>query len=261
VNAPTIKAFGIDAGSTTTKLVGVDSEGALAWHLLEPTDPQMEAQAERLIEAAAVRAGSLDGVPVVATGYGRDLVRGADRKVTEITCHGRGVFTAMGRGGTLIDIGGQDSKIIIIGDGGKVSNFAMNDKCAAGTGRFLEVVAGRLRLSLEDFSAAALSCTEEVAISNTCTVFAESEIISLIARGSAVEQIVRGLHRSLVKRVAALARGAGITPPVMLSGGVARSEAIRTILAEQLGQQVLLPDQPQLMGAYGAALIALAQRS
>ena len=256
-----IKALGIDAGSTTTKIVGVGEDGSLDWHLLESTEPHMEAQAERLLERAGAAAGGLEGMPIVATGYGRDLVRGAGRKVTEITCHGRGVFAAMGRGGTLIDIGGQDSKIIIIGDDGRVTNFAMNDKCAAGTGRFLEVVAARLSLSHEDFSASALSCSDEVAISNTCTVFAESEIVSLIARGSALEQIVRGLHRSLVKRIAALARGAGITPPVMLSGGVARSEAIRVILAEQLRREVLLPDHPQLMGAYGAALIALERSS
>ncbi len=251
-------ALGLDAGSTTTKIVAVDGAGALVFHQLEAMDPRMEEQAARLV-AAALAAGGREGetVPLVATGYGRELVRGASKKVTEITCHGRGVFAALGHGGTLVDIGGQDSKVIIIGQGGRVLNFAMNDKCAAGTGRFLEVVASRLKLSLGELSDVALGCTEEVAISNTCTVFAESEIVSLLARGKAVEPIARGLYRSLVRRVGALARSAGLTPPVMLSGGVARSGAVAAMLGEQLGQEVELPAHPQLMGAYGAALLAL----
>jgi predicted CoA-substrate-specific enzyme activase len=258
MNGSTIAALGLDAGSTTTKIVGVDEGGGLVWHQLEPMDPRMEEQAERLV-AAALQAGGQHGaqVPLIATGYGRDLVHGASRKVTEITCHGRGVFAALGHGGTLVDIGGQDSKVIIVGDGGRVLNFAMNDKCAAGTGRFLEVVAVRLKLSLAELSDVAMSCPDEVAISNTCTVFAESEIVSLLARGQAVEPIARGLYRSLVKRVGALAKSAGLVPPVMLSGGVARSAAVGAMLAEQLGQAVELPDHPQLMGAFGAALIAL----
>jgi len=258
VSRPAIAALGLDAGSTTTKIVGVDGAGALVWHQLEAMDPRMAEQAERLVAAALDAGGPTDRqVPLVATGYGRDLVRGASKKVTEITCHGRGVFTALGHGGTLVDIGGQDSKVIIISEGGRVLNFAMNDKCAAGTGRFLEVVAARLKLSLGELSEVALRSPEEVAISNTCTVFAESEIVSLLARGKAVEPIARGLYRSLVKRVGALAKSAGLTPPVMLSGGVARSGAVAVMLGEQLGQGVELPDQPQLMGAFGAALLAL----
>ncbi|RLB47241.1 MAG: 2-hydroxyglutaryl-CoA dehydratase [Deltaproteobacteria bacterium] len=252
-----LAALGLDVGSTTTKIVGVDGDGVLAWHQLEPMDPRMEEQAERLVAAARQAAGAAGELPLVATGYGRDLVRGADRKVTEITCHGRGIFAAVGHGGTLVDIGGQDSKVITVDDRGRVLNFAMNDKCAAGTGRFLEVVAQRLKLSLTELSDIALSCPEEVAISNTCTVFAESEIVSLLARGRPIDQIVRGLHRSLVKRVGALAKSAGIVPPVMLSGGVARSAAVAIMVGEQLGHPVELPTQPQLMGAFGAALIAL----
>ncbi len=256
-SSPQIAALGIDAGSTTTKIVGVDGAGELLWHALEQTDPRMEAQSERLLAEAVRQAGGAKP-PLCATGYGRDLVQQADRKVTEITCHGKGVFKALGHGGTLVDIGGQDSKVIVIAESGKVRSFTMNDKCAAGTGRFLEVVAARLRLPHAELASMALSCREEVAISNTCTVFAESEIVSLIARGNPIDRIVRGLHRSLLKRVAALAKSAGITPPVMLSGGVARSPAIRALLAEELGHEVLLPEHPQLMGAYGAALIALA---
>ena len=252
-------ALGIDAGSTTTKLCGVDASGALIWHRIEATHPAMAAQSRRLV--AAARALARDpGLPLVATGYGRNLVEDADRAVTEITCHARGVFRRVGHGGTLIDIGGQDSKVIVIGPQGRVVHFAMNDKCAAGTGRFLEVVAGRLQLDLDAFADEALSTTDEAPISSTCTIFAESEIISLLAHGRPVAQIVRGLHRSLIGRVAAMARTAGAAPPLLLSGGVARSEAVRRFLGEALGSEVRVPEDPQLMGAYGAALLGLEAR-
>ena len=249
-----IVALGIDAGSTTTKVVGVDPQGDLVWHRLEPMDPRMEAQSERLLAEAPTEGQT---VPVVATGYGRELVRRADKRVTEITCHGTGVFRALGHGGTLVDIGGQDCKVIVISPKGKVTNFAMNDKCAAGTGRFLEVAAARLRLDLPDFARTAIEADEEEPISNTCTVFAESEIVSLIARGRPIPGIARGLHRSLARRVASLARGAGVRPPLMLSGGGAHNGALRHLLADELDHEVHLPAEPQLMGAYGAALIAL----
>ena len=251
-----VAALGIDAGSTTTKLVAVDAEGEIRWHHLEPTDPRMAAQTHRLIEAAREATGAGE-VPVVATGYGRNLVADATRRVTEITCHARGVFRSLRHGGTLVDIGGQDSKVIVIGNAGDVRNFAMNDKCAAGTGRFLEVVASRLRVDLGELSDIALTTTEEVAISSTCTVFAESEMISLLAQGHELEPVVRGLLRSLVRRVAAMTRGAGVNPPLMLSGGVARSAAMRELLGAELGHEVRLPERPQLMGAYGAALSGL----
>jgi predicted CoA-substrate-specific enzyme activase len=179
--------------------------------------------------------------------------------VTEISCHARGVYRRLGSGGTLIDIGGQDSKVIVIGPAGHVIHFAMNDKCAAGTGRFLEVSAARLQIPIDELATVALAADAEVAISSTCTVFAESEVISLLARGTPVDQIVRGLIRSLVSRVVALARSVQPVAPLMLSGGVARSLAVRAFLAESLGQELILPDEPQLMGAYGAALYALEQ--
>ena len=254
-----IAALGLDLGSTTMKLAGVDCNGELVWHVIEPTDPLMEAQVRRIkgeVPADAV-AGSVDDLPLVATGYGRKLVDKAKKKVTEITCHAKGVFRSVGHGSTLIDIGGQDSKVIVISEDGTVGGFAMNDKCAAGTGRFLEVVAGRMRLTLSQLSETALAGTEEASISSTCTVFAESEIVSLLARGESVERIVRGLHRSLIQRVAALARGAGVKPPLMLSGGVAQSAAVRAMLAEARAHDVVVPERPQLMGAYGAALLAL----
>jgi len=251
-----MNAIGIDAGSTTTKIVVIDPDARIVWHRLESTEPLLEEQADRLLDEARAQAGSAK-TPVIATGYGRNLVRSADRKVTEITCHARGVYRDLGHGGTLVDIGGQDSKVVLIGEGGDVRNFAMNDKCAAGTGRFLEVAAGRLRVPLEEMGRVALEADRELSISSTCTVFAESEIVSLIARGNPVAHIVRGLHRSLIRRVASLARATGLQPPLMLSGGVGQSPAVQVFLAEELGNPVELPSHPQLMGAYGAALIAL----
>lgn len=252
-------ALGIDVGSTTTKIVGVDADGDLVWHLLEATEARIEEQIDRLLacvpDGVAARGGPAR--PLVATGYGRRLVRQAHRSVTEITCHARGVYRHLAHGGTLVDIGGQDSKVIDIGPRGDVIDFAMNDKCAAGTGRFLENTARRLGVELDKLGEVSLSASEEVAITSTCTVFAESEIVSLLAHGVAVEPILKGLHRSLIRRILAMIRTVGLVSPLMLSGGVVRNPAIPRMLEEETGERVVVPPQPQLMGAYGAALIAL----
>jgi predicted CoA-substrate-specific enzyme activase len=256
-----VVALGIDVGSTTVKIVGVDAEGNLAWQFLEPADPRVEDQVERFLALAPRLSPPLaGGMPLVATGYGRKLVRQATRSVTEITCHAKGVYRELAHGGTLVDIGGQDSKVIGISPRGDVVDFSMNDKCAAGTGRFLENTARRLGVPLERMGQVALSASDEVSISSTCTVFAESEIISLIAHGVAVQPILRGLHRSLIRRVVAMIRTVGLTPPLMLSGGVVQNQAIPRMLEEETGEKVLIPQYPQLMGAYGAALIALAMQ-
>jgi (R)-2-hydroxyacyl-CoA dehydratese activating ATPase len=260
--ASRVRALGIDVGSTTVKIVGVDARGNLAWHLLEPANPRVEDQVARLVEHARQETSEVSqtsevwSVPLVATGYGRKLVRQAARQVTEITCHARGVYRELAHGGTLVDIGGQDSKVIGISPKGDVVDFAMNDKCAAGTGRFLENTASRLGVPLGRMGQVALAASEEVAISSTCTVFAESEVISLIAHGVAVEPILRGLHRSLIKRIVAMIRTVGLAPPLMLSGGVVQNQAIPRMLEQETGEKVILPSFPQLMGAFGAALIA-----
>ena len=161
----------------------------------------------------------------------------------------------MGRAGTLIDIGGQDSKVIQVGEDGRPVDFMMNDKCAAGTGRFLEHTASRLGVPVDELGGRALAAGGEEAISSTCTVFAESEIISLIARGADPDAILKGLHRSLVGRVISMVRNVGVVAPLMLSGGVARNGAVRAMIAEAVSEDVVLPAEPQLMGAYGAALL------
>jgi len=257
MNMTKLRALGLDVGSTTTKIVGVDQDGQLIWHHLEFTDPRTSEQVERFLANALQEIGSLDGIPLVATGYGRRLVSQAERQVTEITCHARGIYREFRYAGTLVDIGGQDSKVIRISPEGKVLNFAMNDKCAAGTGRFLENTANRLQVALNQLGEQALSTDEEVSISSTCTVFAESEVVSLIANGTPLPCILRGLHRSLIKRIVAMIRTVGLTPPLMLSGGVALNPAIQYMLEEETNEKVYLPQHPQLVGAQGAALIAM----
>jgi predicted CoA-substrate-specific enzyme activase len=251
------QALGMDVGSTTVKMVGVNGSGVMVWHILEQAEPRAEDQVMRLLAQARQENGSLNGIPVVATGYGRKLVTKAALQVTEISCHARGVYSELSNGGTLVDIGGQDSKVIRLNPQGRVVDFTMNDKCAAGTGRFLENTALRLQVPVERLGEEALSTNEEVAISSTCTVFAESEVISLIAHGVPVEWILRGLHRSLVKRLVAMIRTVGLVAPLMLTGGVAYNPAIQSMLAEETEEYVILPRHPQLSGAYGAALYAL----
>lgn len=249
----TLAALGIDSGSTTCKIVAVDPAGKMIDWRMEATDPRIEEQSERLVEELAAGAP----LPIVATGYGRKLVRTATKVITEITCHARGVYREFGTAGTLVDVGGQDSKVIVIDPDGRVTDFAMNDKCAAGTGRFLEHTATRLGVPLDELGPRTLASKTETKISSTCTVFAESEIISLLAHGEQIDPILRGLHKSLVSRIGAMVRSVSWQAPLMLSGGVAKNAGFREMLAQNLGEKVVLPEHPQLMGAYGAALHAL----
>lgn len=255
-SANPVVAIGIDAGSTTCKAVAVDADLRIVAWSLDAMSPRVEDQTRDTLTAFREQCSLPSRVPVFATGYGRKLVPDADRAITEITCHARGVFADTGTAGTLVDIGGQDSKVIRIGATGAPVDFAMNDKCAAGTGRFLEHTAGRLGVPLDQLGPTALHASEAVPITSTCTVFAESEIISLVAHGEPVDRILLGLHTGLVSRVLAMVRTVGLAPPLLLSGGVARNTAIVALLEQQSGQPVHLPSRPQLMGAYGAAILA-----
>ncbi len=247
-------AVGVDVGSTTCKAVAIDAEGRIVARRLEPTHPRIEPQVERLLADLSRETGG--SAAVGATGYGRKRVP-AGRALTEITCHARGAFARMGRPGVLVDMGGQDTKVIRVGTGGEVLDFAMNDKCAAGTGRFLEVILGRLQVSPGEVVELASRARRAVPVSSTCTVFAESEVISLVAGGEPVEGIVKGLHQSLASRVAALARGASAAGEVFMSGGVALNGAMVAALQEALGRPVRIVPDPQLVGALGAALSVL----
>jgi len=193
---------------------------------------------------------------LVATGYGRVQVPGADRTVTEITCHARGAHYLCPDVHTVIDIGGQDSKGIAVGPGGKVLDFVMNDKCAAGTGRFLEVMAHALEVDLADFGTLALSAPHRAKISSTCTVFAESEVITHLATGTPRPEIIAGIHEAIAARVATMVGRIPIRDMVVLAGGVARNAGVARMLEEKLGHTIFVPEQAQLGGAIGAALIA-----
>jgi (R)-2-hydroxyacyl-CoA dehydratese activating ATPase len=246
--------IGIDLGSTTTKAVVIDAAGKIVATALERSEPRAGEQARRMIEDLTARTGVGDA-PVIATGYGRKLIPGASKVVTEMPCHARGAFAQLGRAGLLIDMGGQDTKAILIDGSGRVADFAMNDKCAAGTGRFLEVILPRLQAPWEKLRGMYQSAPSAVQVSSTCTVFAESEVISLLANGQAVEGIVRGLHDALAERVIALAgRMLETTRDVMLSGGVANNGAMLDALVARLGAPLTVVPQPQYVGALGAAL-------
>jgi predicted CoA-substrate-specific enzyme activase len=243
-------AIGVDAGSATCKAVAIDAAGRIVAHRLEPASPRVDQQAARMV--AELRADVGGDPPVGATGYGRKRVS-AGRALTEITCHARGAYARVGRPGLLIDMGGQDTKLIRVGAGGDVLDFAMNDKCAAGTGRFLEVILGRLEVPLDHVAEVAGRAARDVAVSSTCTVFAETEVVSLVASGEPVAGIVKGIHAALAARVAAMARFAP-EAEVFLSGGVARNRAMVAALSEALHRPVQVVPEPQLVGALGAAL-------
>ncbi|MBI2390543.1 MAG: 2-hydroxyglutaryl-CoA dehydratase [Deltaproteobacteria bacterium] len=245
-------AIGIDVGSTTCKLVAVDAAGEILERRVEPTHPRIEQQAERLIAELRAKVGGAP--PVGATGYGRKRVPQATRSLTEITCHAKGAFRLARRGGVLVDMGGQDTKVVRIGDAGEVRDFSMNDKCAAGTGRFLEVILGRLQVPMIEVGALAARAERPIAVSSTCTVFAESEVISLVAQGEPVEGIVKGLHHSLATRVASLAGALPDGAEIFMSGGVALNAAMVAALEAALRRKVRVLSEPQLVGALGAAL-------
>ncbi len=192
---------------------------------------------------------------IVSTGYGRNSIDFADKAVTEITCHGAGAWFVNPEVRFVVDVGGQDSKVIRLDDSGKVVDFAMNDKCAAGTGRFLEVMARALEVDLDDFGELSLAGIP-AKISSICTVFAESEVISLIARGETRENIIAGIHESAASRISAMARRVGLVLPVMMTGGVAKNKGMLAALEKKLDAPIQVSEYAQVNGALGAAILA-----
>ncbi len=250
---------GIDVGSTATKAVVVDGTGRSLGSSITPTGVSGSEAARSVFREALERAGAgrRDVRSIVATGYGRELVTFADARVTEITCHARGAYERIEDPFTLIDIGGQDTKAVSVDSSGRVERFLMNDRCAAGTGRFLEVMARILETDLVHLAAMALDAARGVKINNMCTVFAESEVVGLLARGAPREEIARGLHRGVAERVGNMAKRVGLRGAIYASGGVAQNLAIVASLSDFLGREVAVIADPQLNGAYGAALVAL----
>jgi predicted CoA-substrate-specific enzyme activase len=252
---------GIDTGSRAIKIVllDTDSPGVLA---SGTTDQGIEQEAlalglfEKLLDEAGVERSAVSNI--VATGYGRNIVSFADTTITEITCHARGVRHLMGDAMTVIEIGGQDSKLIRLDNKGSVQDFAMNDRCAAGTGRFLEVVAERLGVRLEDLGGIAERSRKPAAISSMCVVFAETEIIGLLASGAQREDIVAGVQAAIASRVGAMA-GRLLEPPVIFTGGVALIPGMDDALRSALGHPVAVAPDPMMTGALGAAILAAAR--
>jgi predicted CoA-substrate-specific enzyme activase len=248
---------GVDIGAVSSKTVIMNDKGILGYSIL-PTGYDIPKRAEEVTILALERARlSMDDLDyIVATGYGRRSTPFADETITEITCHARGAYWAVPETRTIIDIGGQDSKAIRIDDKGNVIDFVMNDKCAAGTGRFLEVMANALEVDLEEFANLSLVAKDPCSISSICTVFAETEIVSLRAEKRKLEDIIGGVHKAISKRVAALVRHVGIENRLVFTGGVARNKGMLRSLEEELGYPIHVPETPQITGALGAAIIA-----
>jgi predicted CoA-substrate-specific enzyme activase len=248
---------GMDIGSITAETVILQDNQMLSSSIV-PTGANSRTAAERSL-AAALKQASLrqeDLAAIVTTGYGRASFPSATKMITEITCHARGAFFVYPETRTVIDIGGQDSKVIRLDKQGRNVDFQMNDKCAAGTGRFLEVMARALEVKLEDLGRLSRSAQRTIKISSMCTVFAESEVVSLIADNQPQEVIIRGLHDAIADRILGMIRRVGVEEKVTLTGGVAKNEGVVQALEERLEVRVFVPPEPQIIGALGAALLA-----
>jgi len=248
---------GIDIGSTMTKVVLMDENGNLLSAIKGPTGPEHRQLANEVMQQALEQASlQIDDIScIVATGYGRVNVPFADRQITELSCHARGVSSLFPNVRTAIDIGGQDAKCMKINNG-RLTSFVMNDKCAAGTGRFLEVTATALGIKLEDMGDISLKATKKLQISNLCTIFAQQEVVALLSRGEKLKNIVAGLHDALASRIATLARRLEIEPDLVLTGGVAKNSGMVRAMKENLDCEIFVPEEPLLTGALGAAILA-----
>lgn len=252
-----VYTLGIDIGSTTSKCAVLEDGKAIkATSIVKGgagTRFPLMAFEKVLSEANITRENLSE---IVATGYGRTTFSETANQLSELSCHAKGVHFTSPDTRTIIDIGGQDVKVISINDQGKMLNFLMNDKCAAGTGRFLDVMAGILQLDIEELELEAEKSTKSVSISNTCTVFAESEVISQMASGVEIQDLVAGICESVARRVGGLAKRIGIKDTVFMSGGVAQNGGVRKALENVLGTKVIFTENAQFMGAIGAALFA-----
>lgn len=255
-------AAGIDSGSASTDAVIMDADKKILGKAILPTGSGASKGAEKALEMALDDAGlkKSDIDVIVTTGYGRETIGLSDGSITEISCHAKGAHFLVPEVRTVIDIGGQDSKVIRLDEKGNVINFVMNDKCAAGTGRFLETMAKTLELSLSEMSEIGLKWKNEVAISSMCTVFAESEVVSLVAENTATEDIIHGLNESVANKTAALVKRLGGEAEYVMTGGVAQNKGVVNALEGKLGCSINVPEYAQLCGAIGAALFALDEK-
>jgi predicted CoA-substrate-specific enzyme activase len=252
---------GCDVGSLTGKAVILNNGEILSYSIV-PTTPKPERTARNAMDEALQRANlSLDDLEfIVGTGYGRVKIPFANSEISELSCHGKGAHSLEPSIRTIIDVGGQDCKVIKVDKFGKILDFAMNDKCAAGTGRFLEVMAKTLELKLEELGPISLEAKSQAKITAQCSVFAETEVVSLMADGIEVADIVAGIHDSIASRIMSLVYRVGLEKELTITGGVAKNVGVVTYLEKRLGVTTTkLSIDPQLMGALGAALTAKEQ--
>ncbi len=251
-----IFTMGIDVGSTASKCIIMKNGETIVAKSLVDVGAGTSGP-ERAIQAVLAEAEleMTDMAHVMSTGYGRHSMEDADSQMSELSCHARGAYFQFPNVKTIIDIGGQDAKGLRLDDGMLV-NFVMNDKCAAGTGRFLDVMARVLEVKIDDLESLAEQSTKDVTISSTCTVFAESEVISQLSRNTDKRDIIRGIHRAIASRVGALARRIGLVDDVVMTGGVARNGGVLKALEEELGHKIYTSELAQYNGALGAALFA-----
>ncbi|WP_443741736.1 acyl-CoA dehydratase activase [Tractidigestivibacter sp.] len=251
--------MGVDSGSTSTDVVIMNADKHIVATAIVPTGARAADAAARAMGEALSKAGLAAGDVAlrVSTGYGRDNIEGMDSSVTEITCHARGAHYLAPDARSVIDIGGQDSKVIHLNANGSVAGFVMNDKCAAGTGRFMEAMAHVLEMDLDEFCRRGLEWHHEVRITSMCTVFAESEVVSLVAANTPTPDVIHGLDVSVARKTATLASRVGAEPPYLMTGGVAQNEGVVRALSDVLKAPVATHEDSQLCGAIGAALIGL----
>jgi predicted CoA-substrate-specific enzyme activase len=251
---------GVDIGAATGKAV-IISDGRVLGYSIIPTGYDVRLAAEKVTLAAMEKAGLPQAIDelehIIATGYARNAVDFAHRTTTEILCHAKGAHFGIPDTRTVIDIGGQDSKAIELDDEGNVRDFVMNDKCAAGTGRFLEVMADVLQVgSIDNMGPLSLGSKKPCSIGSTCTIFAETEVVSLRAQGNSREDLIAGVHHAIALRVTVMARQLKVRPMVIFTGGVAKNIGVKRALEQELGIDIVVPDEPQIIGALGAALLA-----
>lgn len=253
--------LGIDIGSATSKCIILnDGKEITAASVISAgtgtKGPDMALEA--VLQTADLELSDISGM--IATGYGRKNFPLAREELSELSCHAKGAHFLFPGVRTIIDIGGQDAKVIALNEKGRMTNFLMNDKCAAGTGRFLDVMAGVLQLDINDLEKAAKKAAEPIKISNTCTVFAESEVISQLANGADIPSLVAGICESVAVRAGALAKRIGVRPEVCMSGGVAKNGGVRAAMERELGCRIRYSEYAQVTGALGAALFAFEKR-
>lgn len=249
--------LGIDIGSSSSKVAILDGDKKLIAKAVvnkgTGTSGVYEALEMAFNDADITQE---DVLYTIVTGYGRITYNNANKQITEISCHARGATYLMDDVVTIIDIGGQDAKVIRLNKNGTVANFVMNEKCAAGTGRFLEVMARVLGCQIGELSSLAKKADGEVSISSVCTVFAESEVISHLAMGESIENVAKGAHVAIAKRVYGMCNRVGYAPKVIMTGGVALNGSILDALGKELGEEVMRAPYPQMVGAIGAAVFA-----